>query len=68
MEFGQDTEVIPLLFMKSAMGFLMTTESQDLGSTSHPKDYDQQWFIKVKLAKYFFPSSILLFLFLSNKA
>ncbi len=37
-EFGQDTGVSPLLFTRSAMGFLMTTESQDLGLTSHPKD------------------------------
>ncbi len=37
-EFGQDTGVAPLLFTRSAMGFLMTTESQDLGLTSHPKD------------------------------
>ncbi len=36
--FGQDTGVTPLLFTRSAMGFLMTTESQDLGLTSHPKD------------------------------
>ncbi len=36
--FGQDTRVTPLLFTRSAMGFLMTTESQDLGLTSHPKD------------------------------
>ncbi len=35
-EFGQDTGVTPLLFTRSAMGFLMT--SQDLGLTSHPKD------------------------------
>ncbi len=28
----------PLLFTMSVMGFLMTTESQDLGLTSHPKD------------------------------
>ncbi len=34
-EFGQDTGVTPLLFTRSAMGFLMTTESQDLGLTSH---------------------------------
>ncbi len=27
-----------LLFSRSAMGFLMTTESQDLGLTSLPKD------------------------------
>ncbi len=37
-EFGQDTGVTPLLFTRSALGFLMTTESQDLGLTSHPKD------------------------------
>ncbi len=37
-EFGQDTGVTPLLFTMSDMGFLMTTESQDLGLTSHPKD------------------------------
>ncbi len=36
-EFGQDTGVTPLLFTMSVMGFLMTTESQDLGLTSHPK-------------------------------
>ncbi len=28
----------PYSFTRSAMGFLMTTESQDLGLTSHPKD------------------------------
>ncbi len=37
-EFGKDTRVTPLLFTKSAMGFLMTTESQNLSLTSHPKD------------------------------
>ncbi len=37
-EFGQDTGVTPLLFTRSTMGFLMTTESQDLGLMSHPKD------------------------------
>ncbi len=37
-EFGQDTGVTPLLFTRSAVGFLMTTEIQDLGLTSHPKD------------------------------
>ncbi len=26
------------LFSKDILGFLMTTESQDLGLTSHPKD------------------------------
>ncbi len=31
-EFDQDTRVTPLVFTRSAMGFLMTTESQDLGS------------------------------------
>ncbi len=37
-EFSQDTGVTPLLFTRSAMGFSMTTESQDLGLMSHPKD------------------------------
>ncbi len=37
-EFGQDTGVTPLLFTMSVIGFLMTTESQDLGLTSHLKD------------------------------
>ncbi len=37
-EFGQDTGVTPLLFMRSVMGFVMTTKSQDLSLTSHPKD------------------------------
>ncbi len=37
-EFCQDTGVTPLLFTRSAMGFLMTSESQDLGLTAHPKD------------------------------
>ncbi len=36
-EFGQDTGVTPLLFTRSAIGFLITTESQHLGLTSHPK-------------------------------
>ncbi len=36
-EFGQDTRT-PILFTMSVMGFLMTTDSQDLGLTSHPKD------------------------------
>ncbi len=30
--------VTPPLFLKDILGFLMTTESQDLGLTSHPKD------------------------------
>ncbi len=29
---------IPYSFSKDILGFLMTTESQDLGLTSHPKD------------------------------
>ncbi len=37
-EFGQDTGAYTLLFTRSAMGFFITTESQDLGLTSHPKD------------------------------
>ncbi len=37
-EFGKDTGLTSLLFTRSAMGLLMTTESQDLGLTSHPKD------------------------------
>ncbi len=37
-KFGQDTGVTPLLFSKDILGFIMTTESQDLGFTSHPKD------------------------------
>ncbi len=37
-EFGQDTGVTPLLFLRSAKGFLVTTESQDLGLKHHPKD------------------------------
>ncbi len=37
-EIGQDTGVTPQLFMRCAMGFLMTTESQDLGLTPHLKD------------------------------
>ncbi len=36
-EFGQDAEVTPLHFSKDILGFLMSTESQDLGLTSHPK-------------------------------
>ncbi len=50
-EFGQDTGVTPLLFTRSAMGFLMTTDSQDLGLTSHPKDiyiyaFSRQFYLK----------------------
>ncbi len=28
----------PYTFLKDILGFLMTTESQDLGLTSHPKE------------------------------
>ncbi len=35
-EFGP--RVFEILFTKSTMVFLMTTESQELGLTSHPKD------------------------------
>ncbi len=31
-------ELYPYSFSKDKMGFLMTTESQDLGLASHPKD------------------------------
>ncbi len=38
-EFVQDTGGnTATLFPKDIMGFLMTTESQDLSLTSHPKD------------------------------
>ncbi len=37
-EFDQDTGVTPLLITRSAMGFLMNTECQNLDLTSHPKD------------------------------
>ncbi len=37
-EFGQDAWITPLLFSKDILGFLTTTESQDLSLTSHPKD------------------------------
>ncbi len=37
-KFGQDAEVTPLLCSKDIFGFFMTTESQDLGLTSHLKD------------------------------
>ncbi len=33
-ESGKDTGVTPLLFTRSAMGFLVSTESQDLGLMS----------------------------------
>ncbi len=45
-EFVQDTGITPLLFTRSAMGFLMTTESQDLGLTSHLKDVKETKEIK----------------------
>ncbi len=37
-QFGQDAGVTPLLFFEGHSGILMTTESQDLGLTSHPKE------------------------------
>ncbi len=37
-EFGQDTGATPLVFTRSAMGFLLTTESQDLVLTSYSKN------------------------------
>ncbi len=37
-KFGQDAGFTPLLFFEEHPGILMTTESQDLGLTSHPKD------------------------------
>ncbi len=37
-KFGQGAVVTHLLFSKDILGFLMTTESQVLGLTSHPKD------------------------------
>ncbi len=38
-EFGQDTGITPLLFTRSVIRFVMTTESQDLSLTSHQKDF-----------------------------
>ena len=37
-EFGQDNRVSTPSLAISAMGSLVTTGSQDLGLTSHPKD------------------------------
>ncbi len=37
-EFGQDTGVTPYSVRELPWDFLMTTESQDLGLTSHPID------------------------------
>ncbi len=53
-EFGQDTGVTALLFTKSTMGFLMTTESQDLGLTSHPKDATCVCFLLKKFPQKYF--------------
>ncbi len=33
----------PYSYSKDILGFLMTTESQDLGLTSHPKDGVHSW-------------------------
>ncbi len=37
-KFGQDAGFTPLLFFEGHPGIFNTTESQDLGLTSHPKD------------------------------
>ncbi len=37
-EFGQDTGVTPYSLRELPWDFLMTTESQDLGLMSHPKN------------------------------
>ncbi len=37
-KLGQDAEVTPLHLSKDILGYLMTTESQDLGLMSHLKD------------------------------
>ncbi len=51
-KFGQDAGVQPYSFSKDILGFLMTTESQDLGLTSHPKDghetHKSQWHFTTK--------------------
>ncbi len=47
-EFGQDTRVTPLLFKRSAMGFLITTESQHLG---HFTSRITHYFNKKKICK-----------------
>ncbi len=62
-EFGQDTGVTPYSFTRSALGFLMTTESQDLGLTSHPKDGCTSMYKKgIFLVKvYFFILAFILF-------
>ncbi len=38
LEFGQDTGLHPYSLQQVPWDFLMSTESQDLGLTSHPKD------------------------------
>ncbi len=52
-EFVQDTGVTPLLFTRSAMGFLITTESQDLSLMSHPKD-GQKIYVSIIKPNFFF--------------
>ncbi len=37
-KFGQDARVTTPDFLEGHPGILMTTESQDLGLTYHPKD------------------------------
>ncbi len=49
-EFGQDTGVTPLFLMRSAMGILMTTESQDLGLMSHPKDGRRSYLTRTRMS------------------
>ncbi len=40
----------PYSFSKDILGFLMITESQNLGLTSHPKDEYRNFDVHVKLA------------------
>ncbi len=54
--FSQDARVTPLLFSKDILGFLMTTESQELGLASHLK-YDLHCAM-TKTIKQFFNSTL----------
>ncbi len=50
-EFGQDTGDTPLLFTRSALGFLMTTESQEqMDMLNHV--YPCYHFIQCEMAKW----------------
>ncbi len=51
-EFGQDTGLHPTLY-DECHGILMTTESQDLGLTSHPKDGTLFFFVINNLFLFF---------------